>query len=451
MMNQIYTIFSLLLLVCINSYGQESKKWTLEECMAYAVENSPRTNKQIAQNIIHQQDYIEAIGRLLPNIGAGTSAEYNYGRIVDEETNTYTNANSFSNYYSLYSSITLFDGLSSINRIRMQKANKLMGKEQLQSTKDMVAYETMESFFLVLYSAEIVKLAEQQLEESSANHRQVKRMEELGVKGASDVAEMAAKEAADNYNLTRQRNIHTINLIKLKEKMNYPIDEELGIAHSYSNNSVIRSTEHASQIFEYAKEYNPKAVAAELALRSQELNLKAAKGAYLPTITAEGGYYTSFSKYLDGSAFIPFSEQLKGKRRQYFGFSLSVPIFSRFSRSATVNRSKAQVVIAQNEEAEALRSLYSEIEQAVADKNGQADEYNQAQKQSESMSIAHKVNQRKYEEGLISALELHTSSNRLVQAMAEEMNSKLKYELKLRLVEYYKGVPFISENRRQTE
>ena len=444
-MTRIYTIFSLLFLVCINTFAQESKKWTLEECMAYAVENSPRINKQIAQNDIHQQNYIEAIGQLLPSARAGTSTDFNYGRIVDEETNTYTNANSFSNYYSLYSSLTLFDGLSNINRIRMQKTNKLMGKEQLQSTKDMVAYETMESFFLVLYSAEIVKLAEQQLEESSANHKQIQRMEELGVKGASDVAEMAAKEAADNYNLTRQRNIYTITLIQLKEKMNYPIDEDICIVHSYSDSMVIKSAEQASQIFEYAKEYNPKVVAAELALRSQELNLKAAKGTYLPAITAEGGYYTSFSQYLDGSTFIPFSEQLKGKRRQYFGFSLSIPVFSRFSRSATVNRSKAQVVIAQNEEAEALRSLYSEIEQAVADKNGQADEYNQAQKQSESMSIAHKINQRKYEEGLISALELHTSSNRLVQAMAEEMNSKLKYELKSRLVEYYKGTPFVIE------
>ena len=442
-MTRIHTILTILLLVCTNSIAQESKKWTLEECMTYAVENSPRTNKQIAQNDIHQQNYMEAIGRLLPGIGAGTSAEFNYGRIVDEETNTYTNANSFSNYYSISSSLTLFDGLSNINRIRMQKANKLMGKEQLQSTKDMVAYETMESFFLVLYNAEIVTLAKQQLEESSANHKQIKRMEELGVKGASDVAEMAAKEAADNYNLTRQRNTYTIALIKLKEKMNYPIDEELTIAHSRSGNTVIRSVEPASRIFEYAKEYNPKAVAAGLALRSQELSLKAAKGAYLPSITAEGGYYTSFSQYLDGSTFIPFEEQLKGKRRQYFGFSLSIPVFSRFSRSATVNRSRAQLVIAQNEEEEALRSLYSEIEQAVADKNGQADEYNMALKQSELMKLAHQINQRKYEEGLISALELHTSSNRLVQAMAEEMNAKLKYELKSRLVEYYKGTPFI--------
>ena len=451
-MNRIYLIIAILSILSIgNLYArektntQECRIWTLEECMTYAIENSPRINKQNAQNDIYRQNYIEAIGRLLPGIGVGTSAYFNFGRGVDAETNTYTNINSFSNSYNIYSSFTLFDGLSGINRIRIQKSNELMGKEQLQSTKDMVAYETMESFFLVLYNAEIVKLAEQQLEESRANHKQIKRMEELGVKGASDVAEMAAKEAADNYNLTRQRNIHTITLIQLKEKMNYPIYEELSIVYSYSGDVIIKSAEHASEIFEYAKEENPKAVAAALALRSQKLNLKAARGAYFPSLSAEAGYSTNFSRYLDGREYVSFKDQLKGKRGHYIGFSLSIPVFSGFSRSASVNRSKAQVVIAQNEEAEALRTLYSEIEQAVADKNGQADEYNQAQKQSESMSIAHKINQRKYDEGLISALELHTSSNRLVQAMAEEMNAKLKYELKSRLVEYYKGTPFVFE------
>ena len=445
-MNRIYTIFTLLLFIWTNSYAQENKIWTLEECMAYAVENSPKVNKQDAQNEIYHQNYMEAIGRLLPSLGANTSAYFNFGRRVDDETNTYTTINSFSNSYGLYSAITLFDGLAGIHRAKIQKTNKLMGKEQLQSVKDMVAYETMELFFTVLYSAEIVKLAEEQLEESSANLRQIKRMEELGVKGVSDVAEMEAKAASDNYSLTRQRNIYTISLIRLKEKMNYPLDEELAIMHDYSQSMVAIFVESASEIFKNAKEINPKAVAANLALRSQELNLKAARGARLPSLAAEAGYSTNFSKYLDGRSYVSFKDQLKDKRGHYIGVSLSIPIFSGLSRTSTVNRSKAQVIIAQNEETEALRTLYSEIEQAVADKSGQADEYYYANKQSEAVKLAHKINQRKYEEGLISALELHTSSNRLVQAMAEEMNAKLKYELKSRLVEYYKGVPFLFES-----
>ena len=75
--------------------------------------------------------------------------------------------------------------------------------------------------------------------------------------------------------------------------------------------------------------------------------------------------------------------------------------------------------------------------------NGLADEFYQAKKQTDAMIVAHNVNQRKFTEGLISAIELHTSSNRLLQAKVDELNARLKYELKHRLVHYYKGTPFI--------
>ncbi len=61
------------------------------------------------------------------------------------------------------------------------------------------------------------------------------------------------------------------------------------------------------------------------------------------------------------------------------------------------------------------------------------------------MGVAQQANLRKYNEGLISPLELHTSSNRVFQAKTEELNAKLKYYLKRKLVNYYKGQSYITE------
>ena len=146
---------------------------------------------------------------------------------------------------------------------------------------------------------------------------------------------------------------------------------------------------------------------------------------------------------MDGSDYSSFDYQFKNKMGRYIGFSLRIPIFNGFSRTAEMRRGKAQVVIAQTQQEETLRVLYSEIEQAVADMNGQVDEYYQAKKQTEAMEVAQKVNERKFSEGLISAIELHTSANRLLQARAEELNSRLKFQLKHELVLYYKGEPFV--------
>jgi outer membrane protein TolC len=88
---------------------------------------------------------------------------------------------------------------------------------------------------------------------------------------------------------------------------------------------------------------------------------------------------------------------------------------------------------------ETLRRIYSEIEQAVADVNGLSDEYEHAQKRTEAMQSAHRVNLRKYEEGLIEAIELSTSANRLLNSRIEELHTNLKYQLKYQLLQYYKS------------
>ena len=203
-MNRILFISILLLVSCVASKAQE-KQWTLDACIQYAVENSPRVNKLRAQNSIYQQENLGAIGNLIPSLNVGTNAYFNFGRGIDYDTNTYIDINALSNAYSVYSNLTLFDGLSNIYRIKMQKANKLAGKQQLEQEREMVAYDTMESFFNVLYYKRMVQLAQEQAEESANNMKQANRMEELGMKAKPDVAEMAAKEAADIYNLTRQK------------------------------------------------------------------------------------------------------------------------------------------------------------------------------------------------------------------------------------------------------
>lgn len=425
----------------------QDKKWAVEDCMRYAVENSPKIKKDEAQNSIHHQNYMEAIGRLLPRISSEVSTYFNFGRGLDSETNTYTSVNSFSNNYSINGSLMLFDGLSNIARIKMEKVNKLMGKHQLQQDKDMVAYETFEAYINIIYYGQMVELAKQQLAESSRNFQQVKRMEELGLKGVSDVAEMRAKEAEDTYNLTRQQNILAIGIILLKEKMNYPIDEDLDIDFPVVSSELplLENELSAVDIYHQTLEHFPKALVSMSSVKSKELAYRSSKGGILPTISAFGGYSTNFSRFMDGSDYISFKTQLKEKRGHYVGFTLSIPIFTGFSRTANVKRSRAELTIAKMDQNETLRKLYSEIEQATADLRGYHAEYYQAKAQVEAMEIAYNLNQRKYEEGLINPIELHTSANRLLKAKSDELKSRLMYKTKRKMIDYYKGIPLITE------
>jgi outer membrane protein len=304
----------------------------------------------------------------------------------------------------------------------------------------------MEAFFNVMYYKEMVTLATAQFEESALNLRQTERMEELGIKGFPDVAEMRAQEAASAYTLTRQKNQLAIGIILLKEQMNFPIDDELEIAPFDLAAAVTKSPLTAAGIYSGAVDRLPAALVATSQARAAEMSLKIARGARYPSITMRANYGTDFFRSLNNSTYANFRDQLVNKRGYGVGATLSIPLFNGFSTSANISRSRHNLNIARIERDASLRDLYTEIEQAVADMNGTADQHAQAIRQREAASVAHNVNQRKYDEGLVSALELHTSSNRLIQARADELQSRLMWILKKRMVDYYTGTPFIASD-----
>ena len=154
-------------------------RMTLNDCMAYAVEHSPAVRRQDYTNRNYRQDYIESVASLVPSLSGTVGASTSFGRSVDPETNTYTDVSNLSNNYSVSGQMPLFAGLSGINTIRVAKAMRLMGLEELQQAKDETALKTMQAYFDVVYYTESVRLAREQLETSTANLAKSRKLLEL--------------------------------------------------------------------------------------------------------------------------------------------------------------------------------------------------------------------------------------------------------------------------------
>jgi len=438
MMKKIGIILIALLVQLANANAQE-KSWTLDECIQYAVKHNPLRVKQEAQNKIYRQDNREALGGFLPTLNVNTDAYMNFGRGIDPVTNTYISTNTFYNDYNVSSSTNLFDGMSQIYKAKMAKVNKLQGKNQLQDTKDQIALETMELYFNVLYYKGTVNLAKQQLEGSVDSLKKTQRMVELGLKSIPDLAEIKAQESGDRLALTQQKNLLDAEVVKLKNKMNFPVSGEFSIVDYDSTVIVGKTTDNAVEIYQHAISALPRLLASAGTVKSAEMQYKVARGGMFPKLSLVAGISTNFSRMMDNTTFEPFTEQLKNRRGAYVGFVMSIPVFNGFSASAETKRGKQRLIMAQCDDDILSRQVYSDIEQAIADVNGLADEYLYSHKRTESMLEAHKLNLRKYQEGLISALEVSTSANRLLNARIEELYTNLKYQLKCKLLQYYKG------------
>lgn len=421
----------------------KAKPMSLDECMRYAVEHSPAVRRQDYTNQNYRQDYIESIAALVPSVSGSVGASTSFGRSVDPETNTYTDVSNFDNSYSVSGQMPVFAGLTGINTIRAARVMRMQGVEELQLARDQIALETMQAYFDVVYYTESVRLAREQLETSTAELAKSRKMFELGLKSAADVAEVESQQASDDYLVTQQENNLALARIALAEAMNYPADQPLQIETDIDI-EVPAGVAPFGEVLDYALENNPKAVAAQHSVRYSQLKFSVAKGNLYPSLYVGGGYSTNFFMNLDDrSLYSTFTRQFRDNHGFYVSAQLSIPIFGGLSRRASKNRARNNLRIAEQTRTETLRALQSEVAQAYQQMLGYGKEFVQASKKSEAARLAYDAVAGKYERGMVSAIDLQTAADNLLEARSERLRARLQYILKVRLVAYYNGEPLI--------
>lgn len=226
---------------------------------------------------------------------------------------------------------------------------RLMGVEELQRVKDEVALNTMQAYFDVVYYTESVRLAREQLETSTGNLAKSRKLLELGLKSAADVAEQEAQCASDDYLLTQQENNLELARITLAETMNYPPDRPLGIETDLAIETPA-GTAPFSDVVAYALDNNPKARSAGYNVRQSKLQYSVARGGFFPSVYVGGGYSTNFFMSLDDhSLYEPFKNQFRDNRGYYFSAQLNIPIFGGLSRRTRTNRARNNWRIAEQQ------------------------------------------------------------------------------------------------------
>lgn len=423
--------------------SEEPAPMSLEECMRYAVEHSPAVQRQGYTNRNYRQDYIESVAALVPSVSGTVGASTSFGRSVDPETNTYTDVSNFDNSYSVSAQMPLFAGLTGINTVRAARVMRLQGVEELQLARDQIALKTMEAYFDVVYYTESVRLAREQLETSTAELEKSRKLFELGLKSAADVAEVESQQASDDYLVTQQENNLALAEIALSEAMNYPADRPLRVDTEVAIETPA-GVAPFREVLDNALENNPKAVAAQYDVRHSKLQFSVARGNLLPSLYVGGGYSTNFFMNLDDrSLYASFPSQFRDNRGFYVSAQLNIPIFGGLSRRTARNRARNNWRIAQQTRTETLRTLQSEVAQAYQQMLGYGKEFVQASKKSDAARLAYEAVAGKYERGMVSALDLQTAADKLLEARSERLRARLQYIIKVRLVAYYNGEPLI--------
>ncbi len=427
------TFITLIMLLTASSVGAQEMALTADDCMRYAVEHNHDIRiSQLTQDT-RRAERTGAIGAFLPSVNGSIGAQYNFGRAIDPETNTYTNVSTFYNGYSVQATLPVFDGFQRINQLRAAKASLLMGSSQLRAQQDELALQVFEAYCNVLYYQGTVKMAEEKREQSQLTLRQTQVMADVGQKSEADVAQMEAQLAGDDYEITRQQNELSTALLTLKQLMNYPERDSL----------VIVGEERSTQTLEEPSTLeNPAVAAAAQNVIVAKRRLSMARGALSPSLSISGGISTTYNKMLHNET-TGFRDQLDANRGEYIYASVSIPIFNRLENLTNIRRQRNNLRIAEEELEQKRDELVKLQLQAENDCEGFRKQTLQMQHKVEADSIAARLTTRKYEEGLSSAIDVQTSAATLLESRARLLQCRLLLALKQKLVNYYKGYPIL--------
>lgn len=429
---------------CGVSFAQQ--KMTLRECMETAVGNSSKIKLQATEVDDARAARREAVlSTFLPQISGGTGTAFNFGRTVDPESNTYRSITSFNNTYFLGGNIVLFNGFSAVNNMKISKTALRMGLSREEQLREEICLATMEAFFNVVFSEELVGVLESFVETARRNLELAARQRDLGQKGHADVVQFEAELADREFELVNARNCRDKDLLVLKDMMLWPVDKELVIDTAIDVRTPMEEVSFG-ELVEKAHSHLPRIVLAEGRRDNALRTLRTARWSLLPSLSFSGGWSTNYFSYDKGVSTPGFGTQFRDNRGEYIQLNLSIPIFGGLSRRTKIARARHDYRRSEIEYRQALHDVDQEVARALQEHEGAHAALVQAEKRSEVQEEAYRLNKSKLEHGLISPIEFQTAANLYLKSRAERMDALLKFRLKQSVVRYYRGESYLDQN-----
>lgn len=423
-------LLALALVFPITVRAQTEEPMTLENCIAYALEHSPRLERMRSETSSARAERLKAISALLPQLTASSSLYASSGRGIDPKTNTYTTVSSLRNSYSIDASMVLFDGLANIHRTRQSRIEQRRAHTSEVIERRKLRMEVIQAYYKALFSLQLMEQAGQELSTATALLRKVSRMHELGMNASTDVAEVAAQHANAQLSHTQRTGLYRLALLDLMALMHYPSSTPLALAPMAElpetlEPPVLSPDEACRQ----ALGWLPEMRYAEDAVRSARLGRHIALGAFAPRLSLGAGYSTSFSKYMDGSAYEPFGEQLRNRAGQYIGLTLSVDLFSGFRLLGSLRQRRAAYHAALASRQEVETQIRRDIEASILELRTAVDRYEAMRLLVRHRTEVYQGVLRGFETGRNTALELTQAINQRTEAEAQLLEAYTTYRL----------------------
>ena len=423
----------------------QKKDWTLEACIEYAMENNIGVKRyELAKE--NQEITVETTRfSRFPDLSANVGQTFYFGRTPDRD-GIYQDQTGSNSSLGINTSVNLFSGFQVTNQLKADKLELLAAVEDLNRAREDLSLAVTGYYLQVLLSRELYEIALDQLELNKKQVKQTEILVEAGKSSESDLYDARSSLAQQEMHATESANNLQLALLDLTQTMNLPDVEHFDVAIPHVPEMISRETSGLvlpAQVYLHSVMERPAIKAAEYRLEGSGMSLKAAKGAYYPSLRLGAGYSNSYYYNYSLAAGISnasMADQLAQNSAQSIGLSMSVPLFNRM---ATRNRVQSARLNIQNQKLlldQAKQDLYKEVQQAYYNALAAHEKYKSSEMAVEAAGLAYKFEEQKYEAGRSNIYTFDQVRSRLSSARSEAAQAKYNFLFRSRILAFYNGV-----------
>ena len=423
-------IFLMAAWCCLSIHAQ--KKWTLDECINYAMENNLTLKLSKLKQQSAQEDVMQSKAALFPTLTANTNQGVGYSPF----DNTGADKAYYNGSYGVNAQWTVWNGGQNTNTVKQNKLTEEQAELSTNVTANSLQEQITKLYVQILYMSEAIEVNRQSLETSKKNEERGQQMVEVGKMSKADLAQLTAQRASSEYSIVESET----QLAKYKLQLKQALDLDAGTAFdvaipSTSDQQALSDIPSLTSVFEAAMAQRPEIKNALLGIESSNLQMKIAKAGALPSITMNGGLSTS----TNSMSTLAWGTQVKNNFDLTASVGVSVPIFD--SRRTKTNVNKARIAQEQahvnydNEQHE----LYCTVEELWLDAINNQQKFRSALATVESEQESFNLLQEQFNLGLKNIVELLTGKDKLLTAQQNKLQSKYTTILSQQLLKFYQN------------
>ncbi|HRP01074.1 MAG TPA: TolC family protein [Candidatus Kapabacteria bacterium] len=439
-------VFILILICGFTAYSQPNtmKLYSLEDCIKIASQQNYDIKLSEARNSNASYQLVQAFGTYLPSIGfnmgysrtlnPSSAGSVNVGGVIiptpAQNPNTYS--------MQAQANWNIFDGFSREASYSAIQNNLEATVENSKFISKSVLKQIYSEYIEVIKASQIVKIRREDLAIASQELDRIKAQFDAGASAITEVYSQEASIGQKEIDLVKAENTMATAKAQLLTTMglnptsnvefdinsipNFISDEDIKLFRN-SINSLNVAVQAA---FDNRNDLK----SAHFSYSSAEDGIDRAKGGYMPTVSASGGWNWSHNQFDEFSQY----------GRSFISMNLSIPIFSNFNTDLNVENAKLSLIQADIENKKLEQQIKTDVQTAFLSLESAEKQIDISKRSVKSAELNYTSMKERYNVGAATITELTLANNQYIIAQINRVSGFYDYILAQKQLQYAMGI-----------